>query len=163
MKKAIIISVVSVVVILILVWIFLWLHKMNKFTKSWNIVSFEYWTSNWWTFSDTYKLYKSGDNVIFEKSSFDDWYDETKQPDIKVMDPDILDKLTKLVFDYKVNRRDGFHKTNRHVLDWTSWHLYINFENWDHLSADGYMRHPRKYHEAIDAIMNFIAIADVSK
>lgn len=163
MKRTIIISIISVVVLLILVWIFLWLHKINKFTKSWNIVSFEYWASNWWTFSDTYKLYKSGDNVFFEKLSFDDWYDETKQPDIKVVDPGTLDKLTKLVFDYRVNRRDWFDKINRHVLDWTSRHLYITFENWDHLSANGYMRHPKNYHEAIDAIMDLIAMYDVAE
>lgn len=118
---------------------------MTKFQNSGEIVSFEFGEWNWWTFSDTYKIYKSGDNVFFEKNGFGAWYDYEIEPKIAVVDLEILSDLAKVVFEDKVNRRDGFHKINKHVLDWTSWHLYITFENGDHLSANGYMRHPNNY------------------
>ena len=134
---------------------------MTKFQKSGEIISFEFSEWNWWTYSDIYKIYQSGNNVLFEKLGFDAGYDDEIEPKIVVVAPEILTDLTKVVFEDNVNSRDGFDKINKHVLDWTSWHLYITFENWDNLSAKGYMRHPKNYHEAIDAIMDLIARYDV--
>lgn len=130
---------------------------MTKFQKSGEIVSFEFGEWNWWTFSDTYKIYKSGDNVFFEKLGFQGWYYDSIEPKIAVVYPEILTNLTKVVFEDKVNRRDGFDKINKHVLDWTSWHLYITFENGDHLSANGYMRHPNNYSKAKGDFLSIIS------
>ena len=135
----------AVIVLALIIAGLLIFFKMTKFQNSGEIVSFEFSEWNWWTFSDTYKIYKSGDNFLFEKNGFDAWYDDMIEPKITVVDPEILSDLTKVVFEDKVNRRDGFDRINKHVLDWTSWHLYITFENGDHLSANGYMRHPNNY------------------
>ena len=130
---------------------------MTKFQNSGDIVSFEFYESNGRTYSDTYKIYQSGDNVLFEKIGFNDEYDDTIGSNITVVDPAILSNLTKIVFEDKVNRRDGFDKINKHVLDWTSWHLYITFENGDHLSANGYMRHPNNYSKAKGDFLSIIS------
>ena len=131
--------------------------KMTKFQKSGEVVFFEFSEWNWWTYLDTYKIYKSWDNILFEKNGFDAWYDDKIEPKTTVVDPEILSDLTKVVFENKVNRRDGFDKINKHVLDWTSWHLYISFENWDNLSAKGYMRHPNNYQKAKGDFISIIS------
>jgi hypothetical protein len=131
--------------------------KMTKFQKSGEVVYFEFSGWNWWTYSDTYKIYKSGDNVLFEKLGFDAGYDDEIEPKITVVDSEILSDLTNVVFEDKVNRRDGFDKINKHVLDWTSRHLYITFENGDHLSANGYMRHPNNYSKAKGDLLSIIS------
>ena len=138
----------AIIVLVLIIGGLLIFFKMTKFQKSGEIVSFEFGEWNWWTFSDTYKIYQSGDNVLFEKNGFDVGYDDEIVPKITAVDPEILSDLTKVVFEDKVNRRDGFDKINKHVLDWTSWYLYITFENWDNLSAKGYKRHPNNYSKA---------------
>ena len=145
----------AVIVLSLIIAGLLIFFKMTKFQNSGEIVSFEFSEWNWWTYSDTYKIYKSGNNILFEKNGFDAWYDDKIEPKTTVVDPKILSDLTKVVFEDKVNRRDGFDKINKHVLDWTSWHLYITFENWDNLSAKGYMRHPNNYSKVKG---NFISI-----
>jgi len=117
MKKNIIWIIVTIIFLVLIMVGLLLFSKMTKFQNSGDIVSFEFYESNGRTYSDTYKIYQSGDNVLFEKIGFNDEYDDTIGSNITVVDPAILSNLTKIVFEDKVNRRDGFDKINKHVLD----------------------------------------------
>ena len=56
----------------------------------------------------------------------------------------IIQTIENLLNDYKVGSWDGFNKSNKHVLDGNSFHLYITDETGS-VSALGYEKYPKNY------------------
>ena len=56
-------------------------------------------------------------------------------------------RLEEIINRYKVGRWDGFHRSNKRVLDGNSFSLSIKTESGVTVSANGYMSYPSKYKE----------------
>ena len=63
-----------------------------------------------------------------------------------VRSEDVL-RLEEILNRYKVGKWDGFHKSNKYVLDGNSCSMYVKTKDGTHIEANGYMRYPAKYKE----------------
>ena len=61
--------------------------------------------------------------------------------------PDVVVKLEECLNRYKVGKWDGFHKSNKYVLDGNSFSMFVKTKDGTHIEANGYMRYPAKYKE----------------
>ena len=60
---------------------------------------------------------------------------------------DAAAKLVEIINRYKAAKWNGFHKSNRHVLDGRSFTLCIRCTDGREIDAQGYMSYPRGYAE----------------
>ena len=60
---------------------------------------------------------------------------------------DFAESLSQLMRDMKINRWNGFDKSNRMVMDGTGFSLDVRFTNGKELRAHGYMKWPKGYGE----------------
>ena len=77
---------------------------------------------------------------------------------------DIVRVVEDLLNDYKVGSWDGFNKSNKHVLDGNSFHMYITTEK-DHISASGYESWPKNYkivRDKLDSIFSDIEEGNIT-
>ena len=61
------------------------------------------------------------------------------------VDSEHIKRLNEFVKGIGVGRWNGFHRSNKHVCDGTSWSLEIKFDNNDEIRCSGYMKFPRNY------------------
>lgn len=73
---------------------------------------------------------------------------------VVIVSPDIpvMQRLRAIVEEYGLNRWDGFMKSNKHVMDGSSFSLYIQMDNGESITASGYMKWPRNYSDAASDI-----------
>ena len=77
---------------------------------------------------------------------------------------DTVKAIEDLLNDYKVGSWDGFNKSNKHVLDGNSFHMYITTEK-THISASGYEYWPKNYkvvRERLDSIFSDIEKGNIT-
>ena len=72
------------------------------------------------------------------------------------INPDVVDKLLNIFNKYKVYNWNGFDKTDKNVLDGSSFSISIIDDNDYSIDAHGYMKYPRNYREVIDNIKNIL-------
>ena len=98
-------------------------------------------------------------NINYEVLNKDDGYyvtikpygvpDDEKQT-VKLTDEQVKE-LLEILNKYEVRKWNGFHKTDRNVLDGDSFSFSLYTED-DEISASGYMRWPKNYSEVRSAL-----------
>ena len=63
----------------------------------------------------------------------------------KQVDYDFAESLSQLMRDMKINRWNGYNKSDKHVMDGTGFTLDVYFTNGRELRAHGYIRTPKGY------------------
>ena len=67
-----------------------------------------------------------------------------------VLETSTVKEIEKKLNEYKISSWNGFHKSDKYVLDGDSFSLSINYENNENISASGYMSWPDNYREVKD-------------
>ena len=70
------------------------------------------------------------------------------------VDDDFIEDLENLIKEYKLNNWDGFHKSDKNVLDGNGFSFIVNYENGKSISASGYEKYPKDYSQVENAISN---------
>lgn len=78
--------------------------------------------------------------------------EETKKVEIS---NESVKKLEDILNKYKVYSWNGFHKTNKNVLDGDSFSCSISTGNGDSISASGYMNWPDNYRNVVSELDEF--------
>ncbi len=60
---------------------------------------------------------------------------------------DVVEKLSEILKKYKVNKWDGFNKSQQNVMDGSSFSLSIDLASDEEIYATGYMVWPKNYRE----------------
>ena len=69
------------------------------------------------------------------------------------VDAEFDQKLEEIIKEFNIQNWDGFNKSNKMVLDGDSFSLYILMEEDNSISANGYMKWPKKYKEFKEKIV----------
>ena len=65
---------------------------------------------------------------------------------------DVVEKLSEIFKKYKVNKWDGFNKSQQNVMDGSSFSLTIRLIDDKSIHASGYMKWPKNYSDVRDEI-----------
>ena len=148
MKDKILLIVIILLIIICLVFV---MFNENKLKVS-KIKSFHYGSINGMEINanETYDLERKGNEIfVTVKPS-----GVSSEEAVKVIvDENFLDSLEKILIKYRVDRWDGFHKSNKNVMDGSSFSLSVIMEDGS-ISASGYMKYPKNYGEFISEIDN---------
>lgn len=136
MKKKIIISLVVVALVIILIGILLIFTEPPYEGK---IKSFHFGSGSW-TYMN-YDLKKEDGKIIFKAEGVGEKPNQVE----KEVDEEILNKLEDIINTNKVNKWDGFNKTDKNVMDGESFNLTITYEDGKVVNASGYMIFPKRY------------------
>jgi len=124
-------------------------------------------------YSGDIKLFKFGYGSYFpgyttyEIVKNDEKYELTIQrindPETETINKNInkkyVDEISKVLSEYDVYKWDGFNKTDKNVMDGSSFSLDVTYDNDKSISAHGYMKYPKNYKEVkekIEKILNDI-------
>ena len=125
-----------------------------------NITSFYISYSNGYAMN-AYTTYELNNNYIAKIKPYLVDPDDTLE--IKV-EKDVMEKVVNILKKYKVGKWDGFHKTNKNVLDGDSFSLSVKMINGKEISASGYMEWPDNYKNVVNEISKvFMEIYDNEK
>lgn len=107
-----------------------------------NFFEFEYSTGNMMNASVLFRL-RLNEGVYTAQ------YKKNGVPDDKaesfVVDSEFVNKLTALLKLYRLDKWDGFKKSDKRVLDGYHFHAYIHNTKNQRISASGYMKWPKNY------------------
>ncbi len=67
-----------------------------------------------------------------------------------------LNELAKIINDYKIYEWNGFHKSDKNVLDGYSFSIEIQYSDGEIMEASGYMKYPNNYEKAHEALENYL-------
>lgn len=108
----------------------------------------------------SFRYRSGGSDVRYELYRRDDGYEacvrlEGESADDAVtvkVGEDAADEIADLLNTYDVMRWDGFHESERGVLDGDRFSLEVYFGEGSGVSADGYMRWPENYDEVCEGL-----------
>ena len=101
----------------------------------------------------TYEIYKENNEV---KLKVDIMNINSENPDIVVLNENILDEIMELIKKYNVNKMNGFHKNNPDVLDGSSFAVSIKLSNDKEISFSGSNISPNGFHGFEKEFLNLI-------
>ncbi len=78
---------------------------------------------------------------------------------VEIGDSDV-DKIIKLFNEYNVASWDGFRKSDKYVLDGTSFSFNVETKDGQKIYASGYMKWPKNYREVIDGMVSIFEKAN---
>lgn len=99
---------------------------------------------------------KKGDDGAFKLIYAEDEHQDYGEMEVAV-DEAFVQKLTDICNAHKISRWDGFHKSDKNVLDGSGFSLNVTYEGGGKISAGGYMRYPRGFSEFRDEINTLCA------
>ena len=76
---------------------------------------------------------------------------------------DKVKELENILKEYKIGKWNGFQKSDKHVLDGHSFHLYVWFKDKTSIHASGYEMYPSNYKEFRNKMDEFFKKIDESK
>jgi hypothetical protein len=76
------------------------------------------------------------------------------------IDKNDIDKIIKLFQDNNVASWDGFSKSDKNVLDGTSFSFRVETKDNQKISASGYMKWPKNYREVVDGMVSIFDSAN---
>ncbi len=112
------------------------------------------------------KSFHLGENGTYMGSGFDYEYsseegrdgisiriDGVQDEDALKLDADeaFVSSLEHIIEDHRIRKWDGFHGSDKNVLDGSSFTLSIRYDDGSSISAGGYMKYPKGYREALSA------------
>lgn len=143
----------KIIVILILV---LLVVGCTNTTFNGRITSFKYTTSSSISY-DSYEIYKENNNFVLKKK-LDSGYNDNNEDNSKiyVLTNEDMDNLNLKIHELKINKWNGFNKSNKNVLDGNSFSLEVNYDDDKNLTASGYMKYPNNYSESSKKLIEFL-------
>jgi hypothetical protein len=66
-------------------------------------------------------------------------------------------QLEEVLKEYHVGKWDGFHKSDKNVLDGDSFSFYAEMEDGTSISASGYMKYPKDYGKVVSEIEKILS------
>ena len=69
---------------------------------------------------------------------------------------EVLSELTDYINEQHIYKWDGYEKFDKNVLDGNSWSLYIKYDSGNTISASGYMKHPKDFHQKMTGMIEII-------
>lgn len=100
----------------------------------------------------TYQIDKTNNKYIVKIKPYGKSEDEKIEKEISKED---VVKLENMLNKYNVYKWDGFHKTDKNVLDGDSFSCTINTESDVRVSASGYMMWPENYRNVVSELDTF--------
>lgn len=108
------------------------------------------YSSGWSAYAYTrYDLEKKDDGYYVQIKPYGIPDDEAQE--VKLTDKQIKEIET-ILTNYKVNKWNGFNKSDRYVMDGDSFSFYLHTEDGVDVSASGYMMWPKNYREVRNAL-----------
>lgn len=74
----------------------------------------------------------------------------------KEIDKSYLEELAKIINDNEIYKWNGFDKSDKNILDGSSFTLEVNYSNGKTLKAHGYMKYPKNYNEGHKVLSDFL-------
>ena len=68
----------------------------------------------------------------------------------------VLDELSAVIDEFDLRRWDNYHKTNKRVMDGSSFSFSARYDDGKSISASGYMMTPKNYSEAVNGFSRVI-------
>ena len=132
-----------IVIIVILGGIFMAFYRNNKKVDISDIKDFRFfYTMGYAVNSDVvYELNCDEECVAIYKA-----YGKSSEEAVSVsIDEEFIKEVINIFNKYSIINWDGFHKSNKNVLDGDSFSLNIHFLDGSSISASGYMSYPKNY------------------
>lgn len=80
------------------------------------------------------------------------------------VDKKTVKKIEEVLGKYEVGKWNGFHKTDKNVLDGDSFSMNVTFKDETSISASGYMRWPKNYGNVRDELDTiFMSLVDIEE
>ena len=150
MKKYSIVSIVILIIMLIIGFTILNTFKPKKEINSISLLEYGYGDGRMINGDVLYKLECDDKCLLFSKlEKYSD--DEVFTTEIS---KDDYSKILKTLQDNNVSSWDGFNKSNKHVLDGTSYHFKVVTNDNVTVFASGYMKYPKHFKETINKILD---------
>lgn len=152
-KKYLILIVIAIIITIIL--LLLIFNKKEEKVEISKIKSFHFSYSNGYSINANtrYELnYDKNNNQYIAVIKPYEVSEEDKQEII--VDDLFVEEILKVLKEYRIDKWNGFNKTNQNVLDGDGFNLSINMDNNQRIQASGYMMWPDNYKEFQSRISN---------
>lgn len=125
-----------------------------------SIKSLEYgYSDGWHMYGNVLYSLKCDDKCILKSKL--SGYPEEEVFEVELSGYDI-DNIIKILQDNNVGSWDGFNKSDKNVLDGTSFHFKVVTKDGTDIYASGYMKYPNNYRTVIDGIVSIFDKANDS-
>lgn len=140
--RNIIIIIVGILLLLILFLIIKLNSKSPKEISNITYLRFSYTTGNYMNANIVYEInLKNGKYIAKIKPS---GIKEEDAKEVKISN-EKMKEIEKTLNEYNISRWNGFNKSDKYVLDGSSFSMSIKLKNDKYISASGYMRWPNNY------------------
>lgn len=117
-----------------------------------DIISFKYHYGSYNGYYYEYDINIIDEKIVFTKKG----YNNEKLNMEKEIDKSYLEELAKIINDNEIYKWNGFDKSDKNILDGSSFNLEVNYSNDKSLKAYGYMKYPKNYKEGHKALSDFL-------